>query len=176
MLFKLLLLGCVALKGESVTYSSWGPLDVSPISSLGQGLGGRGLESLLQVPGGCCRIRGTRLCLLWETFRTWMRPLRPVVGAPGRGVGETVRPPLRPAPEGRLPALRGRASCFRSFPAGTVLCGAGGWESPREEASSRSPCTTSLNQPSKLKFHISYACLFRLCKTEMKINISFRAY
>ncbi|CAN0470116.1 unnamed protein product [Rangifer tarandus platyrhynchus] len=80
------------------------------------------------VPGGCCRIRGTRLSLLWETFRTWMRtpPPPPVVGAPGQGLAETVRPPLRPAPVGRLPALQGQASCFRSFPAGTVLCGAGG--------------------------------------------------
>lgn len=144
---------------------------MSPISSLGFG----GLVSLLQVPGGSCQTRGTGLSLLWETFRTWMRPLPPVLGMPGWGLAET-EATLRPAPEGRLPALRGQASCFRSFPAGTVLCGAGDWESPYEEASSRSPCTTSLNHPSKLKFHISYACLFRLCKPERKINISFKAY
>lgn len=56
------------------------------------------------------------------------------------------------------------------------LCVAGDWLSVQEEASSRSPCTTSLNHPSKLKFHISYVRLFRLCKTERKINISFKAY
>ena len=146
---------------------------------------GREPHFFSRVWGACVSAAGPRGVLPDPGYRS-LPPLgdlqnldsTPPACAGDAGDGVSLRPWGHPPPCPRGPPARAgvQASCFRSFPAGTVLCGAGDWESPCEEASSRSPCTTSLNHPSKLKFHISYACLFRLCKTERKINISFKAY
>lgn len=133
-----------------------------------------GLVSLLQVPGGVLPDPGYTSLPPLEGLQN-LDAIPPTHGGGGgagsRGEPEAASPALSAV--GCLPTLRGQACCSR---VSSGLCVAGDWLSVQEEASSRSPCTTSLKHPSKLKFHISYVRLFRLCKTERKINISFKAY